>query len=213
MMPSLRSSWLSLALVCSLAWGQEPKLDPAATRDYAVAAGLQNKQLYAQAIQRWQKFIQAYPNDPRLASATNHLGTCQLQDRKLADAVATFRNVLVKFPQFEARDATQFNLGLALYNIGLDSKKVEDLRAASMAFAEVPARYPRSKHVPAALYYQGECLYQAGNLAEAAGVYQKVIAAYPTSDLLPDVYYALGTAQQELGKDAEAAATFRTSLQ
>src|SRR5207245_1007791 len=98
-------------------------------------------------------------------------------------------------------------------NIGLDSKKVEDLRAASLAFGEVPAKYARSKHVPAALYYQGECLYQSGNLADAVGVYQKVIAGYPASDLLPDVYYALGTTQQELGKDAEATATFRLSLQ
>jgi TolA-binding protein len=205
-------AWFTLVLSSTLS-AQEPKLDPAATRDYAVAAGLQNKQLYSQAIQRWQKFIETYPTDPRLASAHNHLGACQLQDRKYTNAVATFRAVLAKYPQFESRDATQFNLALALYNIGLDSKKIDDLRAASLAFGEVPTKYVKSKHIPAALYYQGECLYQAGNLAEAAGVYQKVITGYPTSDLLPDVYFALGTTQQELGKDAEAIATFRASLQ
>jgi TolA-binding protein len=192
---------------------QEPQLDPAATRDYAVAAGLQNKQLYAQAIQRWQKFLQRYPKDPRLANAHNHLGTCELQDKKYADAVTTFRTVLEKYPKFESLDAAQFNLGLALYNIGLDSKKVEDLQAASRAFADVLTKHPRSKHVASALYYQGECLYQAGNLAEAVAVYQRVITNYPTSDLLADVYYALGTAQQELGKDKDAAATFGVFLQ
>jgi TolA-binding protein len=195
------------------AGAQEAKLDPAATRDYAVAAGLQNKQLHAQAIQRWQKFIQTYPNDPRLANAHNHLGTCQLQDKKYAEAAATFRTVQTRFPKFESLDATQFNLGLALYNIGLDSKKPADLEAARAAFAEVPVKFAKSKHVPAALYYQAECLYQSGKLAEAAVAYQKVIVAHPDSDLLPDVYYALGTTQQELGQDREAAATFTAFLQ
>lgn len=192
---------------------QEVKIDPAATRDYAVAAGLQNKQLHAQAIQRWQKFIQTYPADPRLPNAHNHLGTCQLQDKKYADAVATFRTVLAKFPKFESLDATQFNLGLALYNLGLDSKKPADLQAASLAFAEVSAKFAKSKHVPAALWYQAECLYQSGKPAEAAAAYQQVITAYPDSDLLPDVYYALGTTQQELGQDKEAAITFNAFLQ
>src|SRR5262249_54468977 len=156
----LLAMWTSLAASQGVA--QDVKLDPAATRDYAVAAGLQNKQLYPQAIQRWQKFIQTYPNDPRLANALNHMGTCQLQDKSYTDAVATFRTVLTKFPKFESLDAAQFNIGLALYNIGLDSRKAQDLQTAAQAFAEVPAKFAKSKHVPAALYYQGECHYQAG---------------------------------------------------
>jgi cellulose synthase operon protein C len=214
----VRIRWVALFLLGAVLTAtqetvaQEIKLDPAATRDYAVAAGLQNKQLYAQAVQRWQKFIQTYPNDPRLAHAHNHLGTCQLQDAKYADAVATFRALQTKFPKFESLDATQFNIALALYNIGLDSKKPADLQTAMAAFGEVPAKFAKSKHVPAALYYQAECLYQTGSLAEAAGAYQKVIGTYPDSDLLPDVYYALGTTQQELGKEKEAAVTFNAFL-
>lgn len=215
----VRVRWVALLLLGStlaatrVAEGQEVKVDPAATRDYAVAAGLQNKQLYAQAIQRWQKFLQTYPTDPRLANAHNHLGTCQLQDNKFAEAAATFRTVVTKFPKFDSLDATHFNLGLALYNIGLDSKKPADLQAASQAFAEVSARFAKSKHAPGALYYQAECLYQSGSLDAAAAAYHKVIATYPDSDLLPEVYYALGTTQQELGKDKEAAGTFNALLQ
>ena len=207
--------WVALFLLSAVlphADAQEVKLDPAATRDYAVAAGLQNKQLYPQAIQRWQKFLQTYPNDPRLANAHNHLGTCQLQDNKFADAAATFRTVLAKYPKFESLDATQFNLGLALYNVGLDSKKPTDLQSASAAFAEVPVKFPKSKNAPAALYYQAECLYQSGKLPEAVAAYQKVIATSPDSDVLPDVYYALGTTQQELAREKEAIATFNDFL-
>ena len=58
--PSARR-WLALAALFGLAISatraQDEKTDAAATREYAVAAGLQSKQLYAQAARRWQQFI------------------------------------------------------------------------------------------------------------------------------------------------------------
>jgi TolA-binding protein len=216
--PSLKP-WL---VIGGLAWlaggapspllGQSQKPDPAATRDYAVAAGLQSKQLYAQAARRWQKFIAAYPKDPRLVNAYHHLGACQLNDNQPVQAAATFRSLIEKFPKAESLDAAYFNLGLALYNTGLASKKAEDLKAAARAFAEVPARFAKSKHTAPALYYQGECLYHAGDLPGAVTLYRKVIAEHAGSDVVPEAYYALGTAQQELAQDKEAEATFRALL-
>jgi TolA-binding protein len=191
---------------------QEDKQDPAATREYAVAAGLQGKQLYSQAARRWQQFIDTYPKDPRLVNAYHHLGTCQLHDQQAAEAVKTFRALIEKFPKAETLDAAHFNLGLALYNLGLGSKKADDLRTAARAFAEVPARFPKSKQAAAALYYQGECLYRADDLPGAVALYRKVIAEHPGSDVLPDAYYALGTAQQEMAQDGDAAASFQALL-
>src|SRR5438445_701778 len=83
--------------------------------------------------------------------------------------------------------------------------------SAARAFAEVPARFARSKHAAPALYYQGECLFRADDLPGAVALYRKVIAEHPASDILPEVYYALGTAQQELAQDREAAATFQAA--
>src|SRR5438874_1473093 len=64
--------WLALATLLVLAVppvrGQDDK-DAAATREYAVAAGLQSKELYAQAARRWQQFIDTYPKDSRLPNA------------------------------------------------------------------------------------------------------------------------------------------------
>src|SRR4029077_7093139 len=123
------NAWLALSAVALLtafpARGEEAKPDPAATRQYAVAAGFQSKKLYAQAARRWQQFIAAYPKDPRLAKAYHHLaschhpGSCQLHDRQSAKAAQTFRTLIEKFPRFESLDAAHFNLGLALYNVGL----------------------------------------------------------------------------------------------
>ncbi len=208
--------WLALAtfamLVCHPALAVEEKSDPTATRVYAVASGLQQKQLYSQAVRRWQQFIATYPKDPRLANAFHHLGACQLHDQQPSEAAKTFRTLIEKFPQFPSRDAAQFNLGLALYNVGLASKKDEDLRTAARAFADVPARFAKSKHAASALYYQGECLYRAGDLAGSVVLYRKVIAEHAGSDVLPDVYYSLGTVQQELTQDKEAEATFQALL-
>ena len=140
--------WLALAALALLAGSparaEEGKPDPAATRQYAVASGLHGKKLYGPAARRWQQFIDAHPKDPRLANAYHHLGACQLQDGQPARAAQTFRTLIEKFPRSEARDAAHFNLGLALYHVGLGSKKPDDLRSAARAFAEVPARFPKS---------------------------------------------------------------------
>jgi len=203
---------------CALSAGktsgaETEKLDPAATRHYAVAVGLQNKKLAEQAAARWTKFIQAYPKDPRLDKAHHYLGICQLRLKKFADAAATFRTVLTKYPKFASRDAAQLNLGLALYNGALASKKEPDLRAAAQAFAEVPAKFAKSQHAPTALFYQAECFYSANDLAGAVSIYKKFLGAFPKSELLADVRSALGSAQQELGEDGAAAATFQAFLE
>jgi TolA-binding protein len=191
---------------------QDAKPDNAATRDYAVAVGLENKQLFPQAAARWQKFIDTYRNDSRLDRAHYHLATCQLEMGEAEKAAATYRNLLAAFPNFKDRDAAQFNLSLALYQLGLKSKKPDELKAAADAFAQVPAAYPQSKHLPAALFYQAEALYAAGQVQPAAALYEKLIGTYPNCDLLPQSRFALGTAQQDAGQDAAAAATFQTFL-
>ena len=109
--------WLALAALAVLtglsgvARAEQP--DPAATREYAVAAGLQSRQLYAQAARRWQKFIETSPRDSRRVNAYHHLGACQLHDRQPAQAAGTFRTLIEKFPRSGSADAAHFNLGLA----------------------------------------------------------------------------------------------------
>src|SRR6185437_15043895 len=175
---------------------EEPKADSAATREYAVATGLQNKQLYPQAAARWQKFIETFRSDARLDRAHFHLGACQLQAGEPAKAAATFRTLLQNYPNFAARDAAQYNLATALYKSGLQSKRPEDLKIAGEAFAQLVATYPQSKH--------------AGQAAPA--LYEKILANYPQNDFAAEARFALGAMQQESGQDAAASVTFQTFL-
>ncbi|HWB09843.1 MAG TPA: tetratricopeptide repeat protein [Pirellulales bacterium] len=203
---------MAVLLAFSAAEAQETKPDNAATRDYAVAVGFENKQLFPQAAARWQKFVETYRNDSRLDRAHYHLATCQLEMGEADKAAAAYRNLLGAFPNFKDRDAAQFNLALALYQIGLKSKKADELKAAADGFAQVAANYPQSKHLPPALFYQAEALYAAGQTQPAADLYEKLIGTYPNSDLLPHARFALGVAQQEAGQDGAAAATFQAFL-
>src|SRR5215207_4319753 len=103
-----RRTWLALAALVFLAGPPAPaqveKADAAATREYAVAAGLQDKRLYAQAAGRWERFIAAYPKDTRLANAYHHLGACHLHDKQPAKAAQTFRDLIAKFPASASLD-------------------------------------------------------------------------------------------------------------
>jgi TolA-binding protein len=210
---ALVCAWLAAAAGgMSTVRADEPKAESAATREYAVAAGLQNKKLYPQAAAHWAKFIETFPNDERLDRANHYLGICQLQAGELDKAVVTLRAVLQKFPQFTARDAAQFNLALALYQLATKSKKPDDFKTAGESFAAVGANFPQSKHVAGALMYQGECLYATGDAKAAAPLYEKMIATYPQSEFVPDARYALGAAQQDLGLDEAAATTFQAFL-
>lgn len=194
------------------AFAQEAVVDPVATREYAVALGFQKKKLFEQAAVRWTQFIAKYAKDERIANAHYHLGVCQLQSGK-TDAVGTFRGVLSQFAKFEHRHAVQFNLGLALYNGALASKKPEDFRAAAAEFAKVPALFGQSEHVPSALYYQAECVFQAGDKPGAITIYQNLVSQHANSPLLPTALFALATTQQEIEKHAEAVQTWQSLLQ
>ena len=191
---------------------QADTVDPVATREYAVALGFQKKKLFEQAAVRWTQFIAKYAADSRIATAHYHLGVCQLQSGN-AEAAATFRKVLTQFATFEQRDAVQFNLGLALYNTALASTKPDDFKAAGAEFANVPAQYTQSTHIPSALYYQAECAFQAGDKPGAIAFYQKLIAEHGNNPLLPTALYALATTQQAVAQNVEAITTYRTFLE
>ena len=199
-------------LTTGLLSAQDEAVDPVATREYAVALGFQKKKLFDQAAVRWTQFIAKYASDSRIANAHYHLGVCQLQSAR-PEAIETFRKVLNQFPKFEQRDAVQFNLGLALYNTALASKKPDDFRAASVEFAKVSTDYGQSTHVPASLYYHAESVFQAGDQAGAIEIYQRLIAQHGNSPLLPTALFALATTQQDVGHDMEAVQAYRTFLE
>ena len=78
---------------------QEAKSSDAATRQYATAAALQNREQYELAIDEWKKFLANYPKDERADKANHYLGLCLLQAKQFDPAMAAFQRVIADYPK------------------------------------------------------------------------------------------------------------------
>ena len=58
----------------------------AATRQYAAAVALQNRQVYDLAAEAWVKFLADFKDDSRVDRALHHLGVCYYQENQLQKA-------------------------------------------------------------------------------------------------------------------------------
>jgi cellulose synthase operon protein C len=192
-------------VVVDIAAAQETE---AATRQFAAAVGFQNQKLYDLASDEWQTFLRKYPDDPRQDKAQHYLGTCLLQEKKYALAVAAFNTVVTRFPKFEQLDQSMVNLGIAQYGLAQSSEKPVDFAKASQTLKTFQQRFPRSPLVARALYYRGESLYQQKQLDGAATAYAELLQKFPEHELAADTTYALGVTQEALKQTSKAKATF-----
>ncbi|MEK6239809.1 MAG: tetratricopeptide repeat protein, partial [Planctomycetales bacterium] len=188
-----------------------PKNSQAATRQFAAAAQLQNKQLYDLAIDEWLRFLKKYPTDSRLPLGKHYLGICQLKAAKHEDAVKTFDGVIKTHPKFEKLDETYLNLGVAHYSLG-GGGKAESFDAAAKAFAALEAKFADSKYAPQAIYYRGESLYAQGQKEAAVAAYEKFAKNHAGKPLEADALYGLSVTLEELGKPAEAGGYYDSFL-
>ncbi|HXT58668.1 MAG TPA: tetratricopeptide repeat protein, partial [Pirellulales bacterium] len=207
----------ALALVvaghfAATALSQEAKpRNEAATRQFAAAAALQNREQFDLAADEWSKFLATYANDPRADRAEHYLGICRLKNKQYPEALQAFNKVIADYPKFELLPSTYLHLGLTQYNLALAGQK-EMYPKAVETLAALVAKYPQGKEAPQALFYQAEALYAQGQKAEASKLYSQLVQKYPQDPLLPDALYALGVAQEELGQPAAAGTTYDAYL-
>jgi len=165
------------------------------------------------AVDEWEKFLKAYPDDPLAAQAQFYAGVCylSLKDKQYDKARDAFEKVIAKYPKFEQLNNAYFNLGLCDYNLAQAGKT--DLYAkAAEAFGQLITQFPKSPQVAEALYYRGESLYAQGKKDDAAQAWSQLVTGYPQSAVRPRALYNLGLTQAELGKQDAAGATFDTFL-
>ncbi len=184
----------------------------AASRLYNNAAERQNLGQYDVAAQKWNEFIQKFPNDSRLDNVHYFLGLCLLKEKNFPEANKAFEIVISKYPKSTKLAACSYNRASALYQLAVGSKKSDDYKIAARAFADTANQHKATRYGDMATYYQGESLYSAGDAAGSTAAYDALIKNFPKSSLLADAYYALGTTQQELGQDEAAARTYSDFL-
>ncbi len=208
-----RRGWFAVALAATvllprLAFAQDApdkdvEVDPAATRQYAAAAALQNRDQFELAADEWQKFVTDFKDDPRVARGRHYLGVCLLKSGKPEAAEAALDQVVAQYPKFELLEQTLLYQGIAQYNQA-QAGAAERYADAAKTFAALVEKYPQGKQTAQALYYEGECLYAQGDKEGAAKLYARVVNDFPQSANLPDAQYALGVALEESGKPAVA---------
>jgi TolA-binding protein len=179
---------------------------------YADAANFQNNGAFDLAVDEWQKFLKAFPEDPLAGKAQHYLGVCHLQLKQYPEAVAAFEVVQAKYPTSELLEDTLLNLGWCRYTLAGKGEAAQYPKAAE-TFEILLKQYPKGKFVDQALYFLGEANYQQGKKAEAVAAYERLVKEQEKSSLRCDALYALGVAQEELGKFPEAGTAYDAFLQ
>ncbi|HWB11965.1 MAG TPA: tetratricopeptide repeat protein [Pirellulales bacterium] len=188
----------------------KPRSD-AATRQFAAAAALQNREQYELAADEWAKFLKTHAGDPRADRAQYHLGICRLKNKQYAEAAAAFGELVSTYPKSEQSASGWLHLGLAQYNLAVAGQGDMYPKAAE-TLATVLSKFPQSKEVAQAAFYRGESLYAQGKKEEAAKFYAEVVEKHPKDALAGEALYALGVTQEELGQAAAAGATYDAYL-
>lgn len=198
----------------------------AATRQYATAVALQNRDQFDLAADEWQKFLTAYAADSRAARARHYRGLCLLKLKQYAAALPEFQKLLDEADKLppealvaEAADGEKTNLlpatylyaGLCELNLGQNGQPPL-LDRAQKTFAALAKKEPQGKFAAQAFFYQGEAVYAAGRKAEALPLYERAAQDFPKDPIAAEALYARGVTQAELSDHVAADATFARFL-
>ncbi|HTM22598.1 MAG TPA: tol-pal system protein YbgF [Kofleriaceae bacterium] len=108
------------------------------------------------------------------AESLYHQYQAALAAGRHAEAIAGFRDFLVRYPRHDYADNAQYWLGEAYY-------AQRQYREAMTEFRKVVKNYPRGNKVPDALLKVGYCYAALGELDKARDVLGQVTTIYPTS--------------------------------
>jgi cellulose synthase operon protein C len=175
-------------------------MDAADTRFAANAAGAADPD-YKAAIQRYQDYLKAYPNDPDNDRVQYQLARAYEQGGQLEVALKTLDQLVKDYPRTRYLDEAQFRRGELLFT-------ARNYAAAEQAYDTV-LKQPDSLYRDRALYMHGWSVFKQGRLEEALtsfyGVLDLKLGPLQSDAELEDVE-GLTRADRELVED-----TFRVS--
>lgn len=184
----------------------------AATRRFAAATALENREQFDQAADEWSGFLKDHPQDPRADRAQFHLGFCRLKNDRYPEAIESLQRLIAERPKSSLLASAWFHLGLAYYDSAVaDGARGEKEHAAKSyalaaeTFEKYLDKFPQASEAPRALFYRAESLFELGKKADAAKLYDDFARRYTSHEFFASALYGLGVAREELG-EAEAAA-------
>ncbi|MDB5303727.1 MAG: Tetratricopeptide 2 repeat protein, partial [Phycisphaerales bacterium] len=170
----------------------------AATKKLMAAHGLFQRGLFKLAADGYREFLAQNPQHPEATNARYALAVCAYRLNDYPAAIESIGPVL-KDAKFEQKDE-------ALAVLGYCQLAGKQYDAAQNTFADLVAKYPKSKHVESASVYQVQAL-NLGKKHEAAATAAAEFAKnYPKSTERPTALYFEALSLRALGRNEDAVA-------
>lgn len=210
---ALAALLLLLAWPCALAG--EGAASPADLQ-FDFVEGLFRDKLRKQCIAEGDKFLKAYPNDPRVGRVWFYLGECHYEDKRY-DAALPAYEAAVKDPTLTMRPVALYRIGDCRFRLNDMAGAIPPLRQFLATDLTVPDHRRFLVH---AKYAVGRAEFALGRFAEALPLFEQVLAdpspenTYKAYVLLPigDCLVALGKADDALGRYRELADFLEAAL-
>jgi len=153
---------------------------------------------------------QRYKDRKEVSDAYNLLGQSYQLQKKFTEALAVWREYLVKFPAQEAWTSVQKEIVDTEYLMGLEQYKAKDYQAAARLLAEFLSKYPLDSRAPGILFLFGQMNHQQRKWDAAIADWRRLTSKYPRTEEASHAQFMIArTTEEELGNLEEALEEYR----
>lgn len=156
----------------------------AAEDAYLLAAGFYKKERWDLAAEGFQKFIKAYPQNPRVATARFFLGLSLVNNGDYKAARDTLRIFLQEAPMSR-------NVAHAIYRIAESSYLLDDLARAEPELTTFITKYPEDQLVDRAMPYLADVQLRLNKIEQAEKTFQQALAKFPNGPMAEDCEFGI----------------------
>jgi uncharacterized protein YfaS (alpha-2-macroglobulin family)/TolA-binding protein len=172
-----------------------------------IAASYISRGRYEEAVKSLKRFL----DDPRYADreeapqARNLLGRSYQLQKKFPEALAAWRDYLVKHPAHEAWSAVQRQIIDTEFLLGYEAREAKKYDEARRLWSDFMARYPLDPRNPSILYEFGRLEYQQDKFDEAIAEWRRLVSKYPNTNESSQAQFMIAaTLEDKLHKLPEA---------
>lgn len=176
-------------------------LADAAEDAYLLAAGYYKKERWDLAAEGFQKFIKAYPQNPRVATARFFLGLSLVNNGDYKAARDTLRIFLQEAPMSR-------NVAHALYRIAESSYLLDDLPRAEPELTTFITKYPEDQLVDRAMPYLADVQLRLSKIELAEKTFQQALAKFPNGPMAEDCEFGIAKCYEAQKKLEQAIAIY-----
>jgi len=166
------------------------------------ANGLYARKMYAPAISEYEKFIQANPASPEVASARFRAADSYYFMKDYPSAISRFKAFLKDFPKDKRTQAAEFRIATAHYAL-------KNYPPAIRTYLKLSKNAQDTALKSASLFYLAKSFDERGKPDKSVKAFRQIVEQYPNSEYSAYAAVVIGDAYLRLKNYAEAARDYR----